>query len=996
MKKEQEGVIGKMASLGYRIASESEIKDLKKQLKHSAILKKSLAEAIDKLNPHTPKLFKEDALDRVISLRKEHPSLANYKLHSMLRNGIRCSYQNEGQERGGIVKLLDTKNPHNNNFEIFTNMSGGYSHPYSKYDIILFINGVPLIVIRLDSREGVFSSKLTEDTFFSYANHPVMAHYNYLGITTDGEDAAIGSIFCRNNRLTIWRSEDDNVRQGIQFLRPQVSLDYITNFISISRVSNSLLSESERPSQSFNKVITNYYQYYAANKLLNSTSQSLLSDRKDEKMKGGGVIYHSYGTGLITLALFYSAKLTRQLQKLNPTIIFIIKSLNAEEQMFQFMMENKYLLEQEPVCASSHADLALLLKSSGGGIILTTVQKLFSIKKISALSKRKNIVAIVHDEDLYDYGISKNIVNQGSLIKKLLPQATFACLTNYLPHEASKTKIFGDQLSTYDMTAALRDKVISQICLDSRLTEHHLDDGFLKNNKSKNSTNITVPSSSTWQELEKFLGAERRVKALAKDIVEHFEFRESISKGKAIIVVASRRIGINLYRQIIKLRPNWEGESKLKGKIQLIMTHKNQDPESWYKHRTSQEDRGILRTKLANPNDGLRIAIVRDINLFYETCLHTIYWDRPMQGKDLVKAVCQVNGLDINKTKGLIVDYLGIESNLMSSIKDYYSNGGNDMPIIGIKENVASMENKRDRINELLDGLDYTHFHEVSKKDQQALIEQARYGLLNDSKAQDSLISLVDEMSDRYTMFPNAKELKKFKRDLIFLLTLRGCLLNLSISYFSVSKSDSDLNKASNILADKSIIKADCKKIYGINDISKLQVGEDVLDNVTKNGDERIRFLALTKLTHALVESVRKKDLLKGSKYSDDFQLIFTAKPAKQYAGLIDLAGEIIEHGKMVKKLGISKEVYAIYNILLKFRRAKDPLDEKDLLKLSKTLYKEIKANITPDWEMMEHSRSLLRVVVKHNVRKCGYLAKDEQDLAETIVMQAEIFSPDK
>ena len=477
------------------------------------------------------------------------------------------------------------------------------------------------------------------------------------------------------------------------------------------------------------KILGTYYQYYGVNRLIHSVDKS--SKLADTSSKGKlGVIGNTYGSMLMHSMLFYAGKLLRESSKINPTIVCVLGDIDTENSFLQFLIKNRYLFGSDPIRAESTSHLKDLIASSGGGIIVASIQKFYFDRsdKNKPLSIRDNIFVIIKGLNVCSYGPTiHNATKTKPAVKnfreKFLPNASMACFINItnasLDEEAFN--LCGDYVIRYDMQTALRENIISKIYYEKRLTNYHISESELASQSKAyggKMSSVYWPSSRGWQLLEKKLGNDNRLDNMARDIVAHFEQRHKISGGKAIIAVTSRQIAVSLYNKIIELRPDWESSSLEKGNLKVLMTHDANDPLVWARHKTTQHDRRLLRLRFGNPQDSLNIVIVRDMWLsgLYEPCLHIMYWDKLLEGHMLMEAVSRVNSMDNAKTAGLFVDYIGVERYLKLAVKDYLNKGGNDMVIMGTETSVSAIQDKLTEINRMLKMVDYSSYNECSKQ----------------------------------------------------------------------------------------------------------------------------------------------------------------------------------------------------------------------------------------------------------------------------------------
>ncbi|PIY34361.1 MAG: DEAD/DEAH box helicase, partial [Bacteroidetes bacterium CG_4_10_14_3_um_filter_42_6] len=606
---------------------------------------------------------------------------------------------------------------------------------------------------------------------------PGLFFYNSILVASDGLDAKTGSLTAGFSRFMNWKTVDgvkedkstipqmDTLIRGL--LRPDVLLDMIKQFTVFEK------SKSEDPKTGMVRVetvkkIAAYHQYHAVNKAVISTTRavgmnSLVSEKPEhyglpsvERQTFGdhkaGVVWHTQGSGKSLSMVFYTGKIVLELN--NPTVVVITDRNDLDEQLFETFAGCKQLLRQEPVQANSRADLKKLLKTTGGGIVFTTIQK-FSPEDgendFDLLSVRENIVVIADEAHRTQYGFgAKNVEKDGEMLTRYgfakylrdgLPNATFIGFTGtpVEKEDASTPAVFGNYVDVYDIEQAVEDGATVRIYYESRLAKIHLKEDE-KEKLDAEVESITEGEESTasekakakWTQLEAIIGHRDRIRVVAKDIVDHFEKRREAFDGKGMIVTMSRRIAVELYEEITKLRPDWHSEDKTKGVVKVIMTSTSSDPENWQLHHTSKQERKALGTRLKDTKDQLKLVIVRDMWLtgFDAPCLKTMYVDKPMRGHNLMQAIARVNRVYGDIEGGLIVDYIGIASDLKNAMATYTESGGQGKPSFDQAEAVAMMLEKQEVVCQLFDRFNYERYFTSGTHDKLTIILEAQEHIL--------------------------------------------------------------------------------------------------------------------------------------------------------------------------------------------------------------------------------------------------------------------------
>jgi type I restriction enzyme R subunit len=683
----------------------------------------TLQAAIARINPSIPIAARDDTFKQIQQINSPDLITNNEAFHRLLTEGVPVSYTQEGNDRGDRVWLVDFNNPDNNEFSIinqFTVVENGIN---KRPDMVLFINGLPLIVIELknptDENATIKSAYQQLQTYKERI--PSLFITNAILVISDGLEAKAGSLSADLSRFMAWKSAD-----GIMLASHLVSqletlingmlnkaslLDLIRHFIVFEK-SKTQDAKTDITSIRTIKKLAAYHQYYAVNKAVESTLRATAINTdvliKDDPInyglptvknqpKGdrkGGVIWHTQSSGKSLSMVFYAGKIVQLLA--NPTILVITDRNDLDDQLFDTFAASKQLLRQEPIQANDRQHLKKLLKVASGGVVFTTIQKFQPDKGnvYETLSERQNIVVIADEAHRTQYGFQAKTIDdkdaQHNVIGKkvvygfakymrdALPNATYLGFTG-TPIENTDINtpaVFGSYVDIYDISQAVEDGATVNIYYESRLAKINLSDKGKKLIKeldedlAKQDLSDTQKAKVKWTQLEALIGSEARLKNIAQDIVTHFEQRQSVFEGKAMIIAMSRQIAVNLYNEIIKLKPEWHNDKLDKGVIKVVMTSASSDGPEMEKHHTTKAQRRALAERMKNPDDELKLVIVRDMWLtgFDAPCLHTLYIDKPMQGHNLMQAIARVNRVYKDKPGGLIVDYLGIAADLKKAL----------------------------------------------------------------------------------------------------------------------------------------------------------------------------------------------------------------------------------------------------------------------------------------------------------------------------------------
>lgn len=673
--------------------------------------------AIYCLNSHLPKEALEEAIKKV--LRNDSPDsiINNRNFHKMLTDGVDVEYRRkDGSIAGDKAWLFDFENPENNEFLAVNQFTVVENEINRRPDIVIFINGLPIVVIELkniaDEDATIWSAFNQLETYKSQITS--LFPYNEIIIISDGLEARAGTISSDRERFMPWKTIDgetlepefqpqlDVLLRGM--LNKKVLLDLIRHFIVF-----------ETEEEKITKKIAAYHQYHAVNKALETT----LTAAKPGGDRRAGVVWHTQGSGKSLSMVFYTGKLVLTLD--NPTIVMLTDRNDLDDQLFSTYGRCVQLLRQTPVQADSRDNLKELLKVASGGIVFTTIHKFFPENKgerYPVLSERRNIIVIADEAHRSQYDFIDGFARH---MRDALPNASFIGFTGtpIEKSDANTVAVFGDYIDIYDIEQSVKDGATVPIYYESRLAKLNLDekerpkvDPDFEEATENEEVERKEKLKSKWARLEAIVGSEKRIKNVAKDLVDHFDKRSEVIEGKAMIVCMSRRICVELYKEITKLKPNWHGNEDKKGIIKVVMTGSAEDSVDWQQHIRNKDKRKELADRFKNQDDIFQIAIVRDMWLtgFDVPCLHTMYIDKPMRSHGLMQTIARVNRVYKDKPGGLIVDYLGIAYDLKKALSQYTESGGKGKPAFDQAETIATMIEKYEIVCAMFDKFDYKKF----------------------------------------------------------------------------------------------------------------------------------------------------------------------------------------------------------------------------------------------------------------------------------------------
>ena len=1017
----------------------------------NVVLKDRLRQAIDSLNPNIPPEAKEQALREVLNLSSHHLIENNEIFYNMLTDGVSVEYRRNGNIVGDRVRLIDFYNPYANNLVVANQYTVIENNRNKRPDVVLFVNGLPLVVIEL---KNPTDEKATVYKAFTQLNNyktaiPALFNYNGILVASDGLDAKAGSLTAGWEWFMAWKTvdgvkEDSATTPQIEtlikgMLRPNVFLDLVRHFTVFTKTKHEDEKTGLTTVETVKKIAA-YHQYHAVNKAVDSTLRAIGHNTQatehpslyglpsvDQQKPGdhkAGVIWHTQGSGKSLSMVFYTGKLIVEPAMKNPTIVVITDRNDLDDQLFDTFASSQQLLRQEPVQAQSRSDLKRLLKTAGGGIIFTTIQKFFpedNHENFDLLSKRDNIVVIADEAHRSQYGFGAKIhIKNGQAftrygfakyLRDALPNASFIGFTGtpIEKEDASTPAVFGHYIDIYDIEQAVEDGATVPIYYESRLVKLHLkeeekeklDDEVLALTEQEESV-ATERAKSKWSRLEAIVGDHDRLATVAQDIVRHFEARQQVFEGKGMIVTMSRRIAVDLYNEIIKLRPEWHSENKHKGVIKVVMTSSSSDPADWQMHHTTKEDRRKLADRLKDPHDSLKLVIVRDMWLtgFDAPILHTMYIDKPMRGHTLMQAIARVNRVYKDKPGGLIVDYIGIASDLKQALTVYTESGGKGKPILDRKEAITLMLEKHEIVTQMFAGFDYERYFSANTRDKMTIILEAQDHILGLEDGKNRFVKQVTALSKAFALATPSPEAMRLNAEIGFFQAVKARLIKLEPT--DGSKSDYEIESAIKQIVDQAVVSEGVIDVFSVAGLKKPDISilsDEFLAEVKGMKQKNVALELLRKLLNDEIRAISRRNMVQGKKLSEMLKAtlnkyhsnVLTA--AEVIQELIQMAKEMRQLENRGKDLGLSEDEIAFYDALAVNESARQVLGDDTLRELAQLLVQKVKANTTIDWTIKENVRAKLRVIVKRLLRQYGY-PPDKQKLAtENILKQAELLA---
>lgn len=989
------------------------------------ILKERLQEVLARINPKLPEDALEDALRQILIPQSPSLLMNNKAFQKMITDGVDVSYrQKDGSIKYTQAKVFDFEQVNNNDWLVANQFTVVENSVNKRLDVVVFVNGIPLVVIELKNaaNEDVDIS----DGYNQLQNYkmsiPSLFTYNSFMVTSDGFNARAGTLTSDEDRFMAWRTIDGDEIAPNSIPQLEVLIKGMFDKERFLDIIKQFVLFQTDGSDTY-KILAGYHQYHAVNKALESTERATM-ETGDRRI---GVVWHTQGSGKSLSMVFYAGKLVISEELENPTIVVITDRNDLDDQLFSTFAKSKDLLRGEPQQAEDRGHLRQLLNNrTSGGILFTTIHKFAPEDKgdsVPVLTDRKNVIVIADEAHRSQYGFGADIVkgeNEANVkygyakyMRDSLPNASYIGFTGTPVELTDKNTraVFGDYIDVYDMTRAVEDGTTVKIFYESRIAKLDLPEN-LKPNIDTEYDEITEfqeytqkeKLKSKWSRLEAIVGAEKRVEVVAKDIVDHFEKREAaqeIPGGKAMIVAMSRRIAIELYKEIVALRPDWHSDELLEGRIKVVMTGASSDPSDWQKFIGTKATRKVLDKRMKDKNDKLQLVIVRDMWLtgFDVPSMHTMYIDKPMQGHNLMQAISRVNRVFKEKQGGLVVDYIGIAENLKNALSQYTES---DKNTAGVDTALAAelLLEKHDLIKELLYGHDYSKFFTGSAKiKMQAIVETMDFciGLREDRK--NDYIRLVTELARVYSICSTTDIAEKLNVEIGFHKAVKAGIMKI-ITEDAKRKTSSQLDTELNQLISKSISSnevIDILEAVGLQKLNIVILSDEFLDEVKGMKQKNLAVELLNRLLKGNIKVFSIRNLVQSKKFSELLENALkkyqnrTIETTQIIMELIELAKKINEAEKRGENSGLTPDELAFYDALSFDAAAKGELSDDILKQIARDLTDSLKRNMSVDWNIRSSVQSKMKMIIKRLLKKYGYPQDKRDQATETVLEQARL-----
>ncbi|MEA3465147.1 MAG: type I restriction endonuclease subunit R [Thermodesulfobacteriota bacterium] len=1046
----EQNLIDLLRKQGYAYSQGSE---LDRKGFDGVILENQFKTTLKKLNPDLPESARSEAFQHVLHLGSNEIMTNNEKFHQMLTDGVTVEYFKAGETIGLQVKLMDFTHPENNDFLVVNQFVIKENNQSKRLDVVVFVNGLPLIVVELKS--AIDEKATLERAYTQIQNYknaiPTIFYYNAFCIISDGVDARTSSVSAPFSRFLAWKSpekQENGVVPELQILAERMlTQQVVLNLIRFNTVFESEEVKDEKTgllSLVKIKKIAAYHQYYVVEKAVQSTlraikraAESSAETRPALSVQGDpanyglpsvadqpegdrkiGVVWHTQGSGKSLSMVFYAGQLVVQPAMQNPTIVILTDRNDLDDQLFSTFGNCSSLLRQKPVQASSRENLKELLQVTGGGIVFTTIQKFYPENGndvFDRLSDRSNIVVVADEAHRSQYGFAGKVDRDGNIkygnakhLRDALPNASFIGFTGtpIEKEDRDTQQVFGSYIDIYDIAQAVEDGATVPLSYESRLVKIK----FNEEASDKIDERINGIEGASPEQLEKakkknaqinaIVGHPQRLKDVARDIVTHFEARQAFFEGKGMIVCMTRQIAVDLYTQITRLKPDWHHDNLDNGAIKVVMTSSSDDPESFQAHHTNKKQRALLAARLKDSHDALKLVIVQSMWLtgFDAPPLHTLYIDKKMQGAALMQAIARVNRVYKDKPGGLIVDYIGIGQDLRSAMKVYTDSGGQGNVAPDLAEIISAMNARFEVVHQMFHGFDYGQYFDAPTGEKLKTLLGAQNFILKDEKLKERFLSEVTALSKLFVMAVPSYESELIKDTVAFFQAIKTRINKFTLRY---GKTDFQVDTAIRQIVDDALSSDGVIDIFeaaGVDSPTLDILSEEFLLEVKNMKHENLAFELLKKLLNEEVKTRKRQNTVQGKKFSEMLASVIkryhnnqidTAQVIKE---LSEIAREMKIEDHKAEELGLTPEEYAFYSILSENSSTKY-LEDNKMKELIHLLVDIIRKNATVDWNKRADVKAKLRLLVKKVLMRYGYPPDVAKMEADRVLEQSELLA---
>ncbi|GAB4154452.1 MAG: type I restriction endonuclease subunit R [Candidatus Promineifilaceae bacterium] len=994
------------------------------------VLAQRLRDALARLNPDLPAEALEDAFRKLMQPPGADLIQRNRALHRLLVDGVTVEYRAaDGAIRGAQAQVIDFDKPANNDWLAVNQFTVVENKHTRRPDVVLFVNGLPLAVLELKNAasEGATIWSAFQQLQTYQAELPSFFAANAVLVASDGLNARVGALGAGREWFKPWRTIGGEALADAHMPELQVVIEgLLDSWRFLELVRDFIVFEDD--GSRIVKKLAGYHQFHAVRVAVQETLRAAALRRAGivaepaagyttRRQPGGkpgdrrvGVVWHTQGSGKSLTMAFYAGRIVREPAMENPTIVVLTDRNDLDDQLFATFARCRDLLRQPPVQAESRAHLRELLAVAAGGVVFTTIHKFFPEEKGDrhpVLSDRRNIVVIADEAHRSQYDFIDGFARH---MRDALPHASFIGFTG-TPIEladANTRAVFGDYISVYDIQRAVEDGATVPIYYESRLARLALDeaerpkiDPDFEEATEGEEVERKEKLKTKWAQLEAVVGAEKRLALVARDIVAHFEQRLEAMDGKAMVVGMSRRICVELYREIVKLRPEWAADEDDQGAIKVVMTGSASDPLDWQPHIRNKPRRETLANRFRDPNDAFRLVIVRDMWLtgFDAPSLHTMYIDKPMRGHGLMQAIARVNRVFKDKPGGLVVDYLGLAHELKAALATYTESGGTGRTALNQDEAVAVMREKYEVCCGLFHGFDRAKWTTGAPAERLALLPYAQEHILAQENGKERYLRAVRELSQAFALATPHAEALAIRDDVAFFQAVQAALAKRAPGE---ARPAAELDHAVRQIISRAVAPAGVMDIFAAAGLEKPDISilsDEFLAEVRGMPQRNLAVELLQKLLQGELATRRRKNIVQARSFAELLEQTIRRYQNRAIAAaqvieeLIELAKAMREANARGEQLGLSEEELAFYDALETNDSAVKVLGDATLRAIARELVATVRNNVTIDWTLRENVRAQLRVLVKRILRRYGYPPDKQERATQTVLEQAALLS---
>ena len=997
------------------------------------VLERRLRDALADLNPSLPADALGDAHRKLTRPEGSTLEARNRAFHRMLVSGVDVEYRAAGgRVRGNQVRVIDFDEPASNDWLAVNQFTVTENRSTRRPDVVLFVNGLPLGVIELknpaDEDATIWSAWKQLQTY--KAELPTLFSMNEALMVSDGTEARIGTLTAGREWFKPWRTVTGEKLADSHMTELQVMLEGICSPDRFLALVRDFIVFEDDGSGALAKKMAGYHQFHAVRVAVDETlraaelqraSKGVVDEsrgRYESGVKPGGdpgdrrigVVWHTQGSGKSLTMAFYAGAVIREPAMENPTVVVLTDRNDLDDQLFGTFSRCQDLLRQPPVQAENRADLRSKLSVNTGGVVFTTIQKFFPEEKGDThptLSERRNIVVIADEAHRSQYDFIDGYARH---MRDAMPNASFVGFTG-TPIElqdANTRAVFGDYISIYDIQRSVADGATVPIYYESRLAKLSLDerempriDPDFEEVTEGEEVERREKLKTRWAQLEAVVGADKRVKQIAEDIVDHFDQRLEALEGKAMVVCMSRRICIDLYSELMRLRPGWHDGDDGQGAMKVVMTGSASDPLEWQPHIRNKARREALAQRFRDPDDPLRVVLVRDMWLtgFDAPSLHTMYVDKPMRGHGLMQAIARVNRVFKDKPGGLVVDYLGLAQDLKKALATYTESGGTGRTALDQDEAVTVMQEKYEVCCALFHGFDWTRWTTGTPQERLTLLPAAQEHVLAQEDGKERCLNAVRELSQAFALAVPHEETLRIRDDVGFFQAVRAALSKRTVTD---ARPEEELDLAVRQIISRAVASEGVIDVFTAAGLDKPDISvlsDEFLAEVQGMPHRNLAVELLQKLLRGEVSTRRRKNVVQARSFSEMLEQTLrryqnrAIEAAQVIEELIKLARDMREANERGEALGLSEDELAFYDALETNDSAVQMLGDETLRAIAHELVETVRRNVTIDWTLRENVRAHLRVLVRRILRRHGYPPDKQEKATQTVLEQAEVLS---